>query len=348
VVGEDGIEGLRLGPEYPGAIYQNVQRALLDLRARGIVLAICSKNNPDDALAVIEKHPGMVLAPQHFAAMRINWNDKAQNLQQIAAELQIGLDAVAFLDDNPVEREAVHAALPDVTVIDLPGEPSEWPQILRDQPVFERLTLSAEDAQRSEYYAAQRERGRMEAACQSPEDFLRSLDQQVEIAPVDGMSLARVAQLTQKTNQFNVTTRRYSEQQIAEIAGRPGWRVYSMRVRDRFGDNGIVGVAILCCENREAEVDTFLLSCRVIGRGVETALLAFLCEQGRKAGCDILRGRFLPTRKNVPAREFFASHGFEAVDEQDGGSLWQLRLDAGSGVRTPPWIRVTTLAEVTG
>jgi FkbH-like protein len=345
VVGEDGLEGLRLGAEYPGAAYQAVQRVLLDLHARGILLAVCSKNNYDEAMAAIEKHPGMLLSPSHFAAMRINWNDKAQNLREIAAELNIGIDAVAFLDDNPVEREAVRAALPEVTVMELPPDVTLWPQLLRDQAVFERLTLSSEDARRGEYYALQRERSQAEATCKTPQDFLRSLEQEVEIAALDGMSLARVAQLTQKTNQFNVTTRRYSEQQMAELARRPGWRVYSMRVRDRFGDNGIVGVGILACEGQCGEIDTFLLSCRVIGRGVETALLSFLCEQVRKSGCRVVRGRFLPTRKNAPAREFFSSHGFQKISGDEDGSVWERNLAGGNGVQPPPWIRVVTLAE---
>jgi FkbH-like protein len=351
IVGEDAIEGLKLGPQYPGAAYQAVQRVLLDLHARGILLAVCSKNNHDEAIAVIDSHPGMLLSSRHFAALRINWNDKAQNLREIAGELNIGVDALAFLDDNAVERAAVRSSLPEVTVIDLPADTQLWPQVLRDQPVFERLTLSAEDEQRGEYYAAQQRR-QQEAACKTPEDFLRSLEQQVEVAAVDAVSLARVAQLTQKTNQFNLTTRRYSEQQIGDLARRPGWWVYSMRVRDRFGDNGIVGVAILATGlgpgGGAAEIDTFLLSCRVIGRGVETAFLSFLCEQAAKSGCSVLRGRFTPTKKNAPCREFFGSHGFEKVADDEQGSLWELNLAAGQTVAAPSWIRLTTLAEVSG
>jgi FkbH-like protein len=358
VVGEDGIEGLRLGPEYPGAAYQAVQRVLLDLHARGILLAVCSKNNYDDAIAVIDTHPGMLLSSRHFAALRINWNDKAQNLREIAAELNIGVEALAFLDDNPVERAAVRSSLPEVTVIELPADTLLWAQLLRDQPVFERLALSAEDERRGEYYAAQQQRRQAAGACKTPQDFLRSLDQEVEIAALDAMSLARVAQLTQKTNQFNVTTRRYTEQQIAELAQRPGWRVYSLRLRDRFGDNGIVGVAILATKGLDsmgldsmggaAEIDTLLLSCRVIGRGVETAFLSFLCEQAAKSGCRVLRGRFAPTRKNAPSRELFASHGFEKLADDEQGSLWELNLAAGQSVAAPSWVRLTTLAEVPG
>jgi FkbH-like protein len=347
VVGEDGVEGLQLGPEYPGAAYQAVQRVLLDLHARGILIAVCSKNNADDAMTVIEKHPGMLLSPKHFAALRINWNDKPRNLREIADELNIGVDALAFLDDNPVEREAVRAALPEVTVIDVPADVLLWPQILRDQPVFERLVLSSEDARRSEYYVAERQRREAEAACHTPEDFLRSLEQEVEIAALDAMSLTRVAQLTQKTNQFNVTTRRYTEQQISELSQRRGWGVYSLRVRDRFGDNGIVGVAILGCDGATAQIDTFLLSCRVIGRGVETTLLSFLCDQARKSGCRIVRGSFLPTKKNAPARDFFSNHGFAKVAADEDGSLWELNLADGRGVAAPPYIRVSTLAEAT-
>jgi FkbH-like protein len=207
--------------------------------------------------------------------------------------------------------------------------------------------LSGEDAQRSDYYAAERQRRRAEASCTTPEDFLRSLEQQVEIAALDGMTLTRVAQLTQKTNQFNLTTRRYSEQQIVELSRRPGWRVYSLRVRDRFGDNGIVGVAIMLCAGAAAEIDTFLLSCRVIGRGVETSLLSFLCEQARKSGCGILRGSFLPTKKNAPAREFFPSHGSDKISADAGGSVWELNLAQGSGVAPPPYIRIQAPVEAT-
>ena len=217
VIGEDGMAGIKLGPEYPGAAYQNLQRAMLDLVRRGILLAICSKNNPEDAMEALENHPGMLLRPKDFAAVRINWSHKTQNLREIAAELNVGVDALAFLDDNPVEREQVRSALPEVTVIDLPEDPLAYAAAVRDCPVFERLALSSEDRQRATLYAAQRERSRAEQSFQSKEDFFRYLEQEAEVVPVSPATLARIAQLTQKTNQFNLTTRRYQEVEVRAV-----------------------------------------------------------------------------------------------------------------------------------
>lgn len=340
VIGEDGIDGIRVGIEHPGASYRDLQRVMLDFYRRGILLAISSKNNPDDAMEALEKHPGMILRPQHFAAMRINWQDKAQNLREIAEELNIGVDALAFLDDNPVEREQIRAALPEVAVLDLPADAAQYAQVLRDCPLFERLVLSEEDKQRGVYYAAQRERTELESACASKEDFLRSLQQEVEIARVDSSTLARVAQLTQKTNQFNTTTRRYKEQEIAEMATSPDRRVVSVRVVDRYGDNGLVGVAITRDEGETREIDAFLLSCRVIGRNVETAILSYLAEDARRRGLTRIAGWFLPTKKNAPASDFYAQHGFSAARKETQGALWTLDLRNGLPA-CPDWIKLT-------
>jgi FkbH-like protein len=339
IIGEDGLAGIKVGPEYPGAAYQALQRALLDLSRKGILLAICSKNNLDDAMEALEKHPGMLVRPKHFAALRINWTDKAQNLREIAQELNIGLDSLAFLDDNPFEREQVRAALPEVTVIDLPQNPLEYAAAVRDCPVFERLALSVEDQQRTAMYAEQRQRAHAEQTFQSKEDFFRFLEQEAEVEPVSDLTLARVAQLTKKTNQFNLTTRRYSEQQIAELAARPDWHIVSIRVKDRFGDHGLVGVAIAHDEGEQCEVDTFLLSCRVIGRTVETALLAHIAKSAAERGCKRLAGWFLPTKKNAPARDFYQQHGFQRQESNGTGSLWVLDLN-GSRLHSPEWIKL--------
>lgn len=339
VIGEDGMAGIKVGPEYPGAGYQALQRAMLDLSRKGILLAVCSKNNLDDAMEALEKHPGMLLRAKDFAALRINWTDKAQNLREIAQELNIGLDALAFLDDNPFEREQVRTVLPEVTVIDIPQNPLEYASALRNCAVFERVTLSAEDQQRTAMYAAQRERAGAEQQFQSKEDFFRFLEQEADLDPVSELTLARVAQLTQKTNQFNLTTRRYSEAQIAELAKQPGWNIVSIRVRDRFGDHGLVGVAITHDEGEQCEVDSFLLSCRVIGRTIETALLAHIAEGAAERGRKRLVGWFLPTKKNAPARDFYLQHGFERRDENDSGSLWVLDLES-STLRRPEWIKL--------
>jgi FkbH-like protein len=337
IIGEDGLGGIRIGAEYPGASYQALQRALLDLSRRGILLAVCSRNNRDEAMEALEHHPGMLLRPAHFAAMRINWEDKMRNLQEIAAELNIGLDALAFLDDSPVECDRIRTSLPAVTVIQLPADPVDYAGTVRASPVFERLTLSAEDLRRTTVYAAQTERAEAARRFASKEDFYRFLDQDAEIARVAPDTIARVSQLTQKTNQFNLTTRRYTEQQIADIAAAPDHQVLALRVRDRYGDQGIVGVAITRDQGDECHVDTFLLSCRVIGRTVETAFLSYLAQSAWSRQRRTLVGRLIPTRKNEPAREFYARHGFRLHAEDGEGSSWVLDLESGR-VQCPEWI----------
>ncbi len=335
VIGEDGMEGIQLGADYPGAAFQAVQRVMLDFYSRGILLAVCSKNNPQDALEAIENHPGMLLQRHHLACLKINWAEKAQNLREIALELNVGLDSIAFVDDNPVERQHVREQVPEVMVIDLPLNPMGYARALRDAPVFERLSLSEEDAQRGEYYAAERERKDLRQSSGSAEDFYRSLQQELEVALVTPMTLARVAQLTQKTNQFNLTTRRYSGQEIA--AAGEHTRVYSLRVKDRYCDNGLVGVAIMEDRGEVCEIDTLLLSCRVIGRTVETAFLARLAAEAVERGLRRMEGWFLPTRKNAPAKDFFAKHGFERVEETGEGSRWS--YDLTKPMECPDWIR---------
>jgi FkbH-like protein len=347
VIGEDGMSGIQLGPEYPGAAYQALQRTLLDLTRRGILLAVCSKNDPQDAREALAGHPGMLLRPEHFAAVRINWNEKSENLREIAAELNIGLDSIAFLDDNPVERQQVRDETPEAMVLELPDDPMGFARAVRDYPAFERLALAAEDRQRTGYYAAERERAALEQSAGTREDFYRSLKQEVEVSPVDRFTLARVAQLTQKTNQFNLTMKRYTEQQIEELARRPGWRVLALKLRDRYADNGVVGVAITHDAAEVCRIDTFLLSCRVIGRTVETALLAHLAEAARERGLRRLEGWFIPTKRNAPAKDFYRAHGFAmvAAADPDGtpAGLWEAELTGPKAVRElrcPEWVQL--------
>jgi FkbH-like protein len=337
VIGEDGIDGIKVGDDHHGIAYRDVQRALLDLYRRGILLAVCSKNNPAEAVEAIAKHPGMLLRPEHFACIKTNWEDKASNLRQIATELNIGIDSIAFLDDNPVERDWVRKQLPEVTVIDLPADPMAYAKAIRDAGVFERLTLSAEDRERGRYYAEQRQRTELQQAGGTIEDFYRSLEMKVQIAAVTPQSLPRAAQLTQKTNQFNVTTRRYSEEQMASLLSDPHWIVRTIRVVDRFGDNGMVGLAMVKLSGQAAEIDNFLLSCRVIGRTVETAFLAELIHQARQSGAQRIIGRFIPTKKNAPAQEFFPLHGFQKSGDSNGESEWLLTA-VDSAPTFPSWI----------
>lgn len=339
VLGEDRVEAIALGMEHPGASYLALQRAMLDLYQRGVLLAIASKNDSADALHAIETHPEMLLRARHFSATAINWNDKAENLGIIAKQLNVGLDSLCFIDDSDFECARVREVHPQVRVIQLPKNPSDYAKTLRDSLYFERLSLSEEDRERGRLYAQQQQRHQLSSSATNIEDFYRSLDQEAEISPVTPATIARTAQLTQKTNQFNMTTRRYTEQQIADLAGREDADVYTLRVKDRFGDNGLVGVAILHHEGEVSEIDTLLLSCRVIGRTVETALLAFLAAECRGRGAQRLEGWFLPTAKNEPAQNVYASHQFQKVVTEDQRMKWSLDLTK-TEIQSPEWIRV--------
>lgn len=348
VIGEDGLDGIQLDDGLPGAFHQELQRALKDLSDRGVLLAVCSKNNPEDALEAISTHPGMLLREKDFSAVRINWQEKARNLEEIAAELNIGVDALAFLDDNPVERQNIRLRLPEVTVLELPEDVAGWAAAVREAPAFQRLELSNEDARRGEMYVQQRERKQLEQSHSSPEDFLRSLEQRVEVAPLTSLTLTRIAQLTQKTNQFNLTTRRYTEAEIETAAAQPGAGVWSISVRDRFGDNGLTGVAIVVRDGDACEIDTLLLSCRVIGRTVETAFLAYLEQTAREEGAQRLRGWFRPTKKNKPCAGFYADHGFRELRRDGEAVLWERDLTADHPLETPEWVQVIAPSPVAG
>ena len=344
VIGEDGMGGIQLAPEGAGAPYHAFQKALLSLHQRGILLAVCSKNNEPDAVEALGRHAGMVLRPEHFAALRINWRPKSENLKEIAKELDLGVDSLCLIDDNPVERQQVRSELPEVKVLELPEPPWERVTALLDYPAFERLRLTAEDSQRGKLYAARRESKQLESGVQSREDFYRSLEQVATIRPVDAATLPRVAQLINKTNQFNLTTRRYSEQEVAQMAALPDCRVLSIQVVDRFIDNGIVGVGILRRRDETCEIDSFLLSCRVISRTVETAFLSHLMKLARADGARRIQGWFIPTRKNPPAAGFYASHGFQEVEKEGESTLWRFDLDQGD-VPLPEWFRLEVQEE---
>lgn len=346
VVGEDGVEGVQIGADAPGNAFTALQQELERLWRRGVLLAISSKNNPEDALAVFERRPEMVLKREHFAAHRINWEPKAANIVAIAQELNIGLDSLVFLDDNPVERAKVRAELPEVLTPELPVDPAQYRQALLELDVFDTLALTNEDRRRNSLYVDQRARQELEssyAQAGSVEDYLAALQIEVEIAAVHAGTLPRVAQLTNKTNQFNLTTRRYSEAQITELL-EAGAQVYAVRVLDRFGDNGLTGVAIIRpTDERIWEIDTLLLSCRVMGRGVETALLAFVLDQARQHGQAQVQGMLIPTAKNAPARDCYARHNFQLIaSDPDGSERWALATE--DTIATPTWLVVRMAA----
>jgi FkbH-like protein len=315
IVGEDGIDGVRIGLAYPGSPFYDFQRALLALRARGVLLALCSKN--DDALVsqlFAMRAADMPLRLDHFAAIRVNWADKAKNIAEIAAELSLGLDSIVFVDDNAFETELVQQLLPAVQTIQLPADPVHFRDALMARvDLFDTLTFSEEDRRRAEMYAVERQR-RVERASMSVDDYLRGLEMEAAIDRVDDGSIARAAQLTQKTNQFNLTTRRYSEQDIRRFLASSAHDVYAVRLRDRLGDAGIVGVAVVSHEGHQSVIDTFLLSCRVLGRGLEDALLAACIRAGCERGSGGVVGLFVPTSKNGRVSDFYSSRGFAPAE----------------------------------
>jgi FkbH-like protein len=315
LAGEEGLEGVKIGHTYPGNCYRDFQKELLKLSHRGILLAINSKNNEDDALRILEEHPDMILRRRHFAAVRINWQDKAANLRAIARELNIGLDSLVFIDDNPAECALIRQECPACEVVVLPDKPYLLPAALSAIPGIENLHITAEDRRKSDMYRAEAARREHEDQYSNLDEFLRSLEMEVSIEPATSFSVPRIAQLTQKTNQMNMTTRRYTEAQIHAFAGDPARAVLSVSARDRFGDHGIIGVLILEFGRTECLIDTFLLSCRVIGRGIEEVMTAFVAEMARERGIARVIGEFLQTPKNAPAAGVYERCGFIRAGE---------------------------------
>ena len=340
IIGEDGVDGIRLGKDSPGNAYVDFQRLLLSYYNRGIVLAINSRNNYEDAIKVIREHPYMVLREKYFAAMRINWQDKVQNMIELAKEIGIGLDSMAFVDDNPREREEIKQALPQVLVVDMPTSPFLYRQALESLNDFNVLALTEEDKMRGEMYYARRMRKQLEKSMVSLEDFLRSLEMKVMIKQADEFSLPRITRLINKTNQFNLTTRRYTDVEIDKMReNREEFDIYSLQVIDKFGDEGIVGVAIVRKEPQTWILDSFLMSCRVIGRKVETAFLAKIVADARKRGISTIVGEYIPTQKNAHVEGFYSDHGFEKFQQEGDLSRWRLDLTR-STVKMPEWLEV--------
>jgi FkbH-like protein len=337
IVGEDGINGIHLGADYPGSAYLEFHHAILDLYNRGILLAINSKNNERDVLDALERHPASLLKPAHFVAKKINWNDKATNLREIASELRIGTDSLVFVDDNPVECAYVQRTLPEVEVVQLPADPTSYRRVLQSLTWFDTLALTEEDRKRSGMYQQESQRQRLRQESDSIEDYLRSLEMSVQIAIADDYSIPRIAQLTQKTNQFNLTTRRYSEQDVRLMKDDPMIDVLYASVQDRFSDNGIIAVAIVRYEDDLAGIDTFLMSCRVIGRGIEQALLATILHAARDRHCRSVQGEYIATAKNEPAKNLFAQNGFTPLEHPER-ALWSRDLSLPL-LQGPDWFR---------
>jgi len=314
IVGEDGFEGIKLGDDPIGRAYVEFQYNLQALNQRGILLAINSKNNFDDAIQVIKEHPNMILKEDNFACVRINWNDKVANMKEISDELNIGLDSMVFVDDDPVNIEYVKSNIPEVVSIQMPADNchNNSSHLKSIASLFHVLKITDEDKARNKMYLEQKKRTEFKTQVGNLENFLKQLNISVDIKIADDFTIPRISQLTLKTNQFNLTTRRYQEADIRKFSQDSKKIVGCVQIKDKFGDNGITGAYIVNKDNEQQwTIDTFLLSCRVIGRGVEDGILANIIEKARRDGISQVRGEYIKTKKNQPAENFFANFGFK-------------------------------------
>ena len=329
VIGDDGLDGIVLGQGSTlGEGFAAVQEYAKDLARRGIILAVCSKNDEANALEPFDKHPEMVLRRADIASFQANWTDKAANLRAIAAELNIGLDALVFLDDNPFERNFVREQLPMVAVPEVPDDdPALAPAILADAGYFESLGITAEDRERTVQYQENRARSALQATAGDMDSYLRALDMRMVWSRFDAVDRNRVVQLINKTNQFNLTTRRHTDADIAAVMADPSSFGLQIRLLDRFGDNGIIGIVIgRTTRPGTIALDTWLMSCRVLGRGVERTTLNLVAETARSMGADTLVGEFIATKKNAMVRDHYRKLGFTVVSETDTESTAELDL----------------------
>ena len=313
IIGEDGLDGIQIGHDSPGREYLEFQKTILELYEQGIILAINSKNNLADIMQVLNEHPQMLLREKHFASILVNWDLKPQNMQKIAEQINIGMDSIVFIDDNPAERELMRQSLPQVETLEMPADPSLFARILRETGCFTRAYLTEEDKNRGQIYAAQRKRDQFQQSCATLEDFLKSLEMVISIRSAGKEDIKRAAQLTQRTNQFNLTTRRYTEADIAAMAQNPNWRIYVLGLKDKFGDNGTVGLALVEIQPKQWRIDTFLMSCRVIGRQVEDALVDRICQDAAKAGCISISAEYIPSAKNKLVAGFWDKMGLKKL-----------------------------------
>jgi FkbH-like protein len=326
VVGEVGRDGLALGPTAPGSAYLAFQRLLLAYFRRGIILALNSRNNPDDLFDVLDNHPYQLLRRQHFAAIRVNWQTKSENLAEIAAELKIGVDSMVFVDDDPLNRAEVRAVHPDVLVVDLQKDPSSYPSALLTLNDWYALALTDEDLRRGELYASERLRKEAIAALGDADDYFHTLQMQVTLSEIDDFAVPRASQLCLRTNQFNATTRRHTVGDIERLRSAPDWILLSASLRDRFGDSGMVGLCFARTSDDLAEIDTMLMSCRALGRGVEDALLVETLRRARGRGARRCRVTIRFTPKNLPVRDYFPRRGFTLIAADPEQAVWELEL----------------------
>jgi FkbH-like protein len=324
VIGDDGLEGIVLGGGTEGEAYQDFQAALKELTGRGILLAVCSKNDPDVALSPFREHPEMVLREADIAAFAASWGPKSDGIRRLAEQLGLGLDSLTFLDDNPYERAEVRRALPEVDVPVLGEDPSGFRRALEAYPYFEPATFTAADRDRAKQYRARAAAEALKADAGSLEEYQASLGMEAEFGAIDAVNMPRVVQLINKTNQFNLTTVRRNQAELEALLARDASRAFWVRLRDKFADHGLIAVALAEVRGEALAIDTLLMSCRVLGRGVEALILAELARIAAAAGCRRLEGRYLPTARNGLVADLYPRLGFkERARTESGETLWQ-------------------------
>ncbi|MBV9084573.1 MAG: haloacid dehalogenase, partial [Acidobacteriaceae bacterium] len=341
-IGDDGLEGIQCAQGDPtGEAHLSLQQLALDLRNRGIVLAVSSKNNDDVARLPFRNHPDMLLREQHIAVFQANWSDKPTNIKAFADELSLGLESLVLVDDNPAERGLVRQVLPEVAVPELPSDPALFARTLTAAGYFESAIFSEEDLNRAGFYQDNARRVNLQKQVGDVDQYLASLNMQITFQPFDATGRPRIAQLVNKSNQFNLTTRRYTEAQIAEIERDANCFTLQVRLSDIFGDNGMISV-VICrrTSNSTWEIDTWLMSCRVLGRGVERMVLRQLIEHAQKHGIRKLIGCYRPTERNKLVEDHYPKLGFQQVERMaDGTTLWELDVNTAKVDSAPMTVR---------
>lgn len=316
VIGDDGLGGIEIGELGRGHAFANLQRWLKELKECGIILAVCSKNNEDIAKEPFEKHEEMILRLSDISVFVANWDDKASNIKLIRDTLNIGMDSIVFLDDNPFERNLVRQMIPEITVPELPEDPANYLEFLQKQNYFETASFTGAGQDRTKLYQAEFERRKLEQTFSSVDDYLESLEMVGEVKPFEPVRYARIAQLTQRSNQFNLRTVRYTEDEIERIANDERYLTMYYTLRDKFGDHGLVSVVIMKkISTTEVFVDTWLMSCRVLKRGMEEFIVNAMIQKAKDAGFRTVNAEYIPTAKNAMVKDIYETMGFKALGD---------------------------------
>ncbi len=329
VVGEDGYDGIKLSDDHEGAIYKDFQRIILRMKQLGVLICIASKNNEEDVKRVIEEHPHMLIRNEDIVCKKINWINKDINIREIAKELNLGLDSMVFVDDSDIERELVKQSIPEIEVPDFPKELEKLPEFMEGVycKFFRKLRMTNEDRNKTELYKQNEKRSKLESSCLDFDDFLVKLD--IKAKRVDNVNNSeRIHQLINKSNQFNLTTKRMTMNEIYEAVNSRNDIVYAFEISDKFGNNGLVGILMIRLEKNEAYIENFVMSCRVMGRKIENYLIDYVENDLKNKGIKKIFGIYVPTQKNVPVKELYKCLGYTIVSECEGRQLYELDLCA--------------------